>query len=205
MIAYTDPVKAIKKPGLIGFCDGSSQAFTATVYSVTIFSKIKYTDQEQLLDGDIDDSDYDPNLHKFQVHLIASKARFIPLKTGLKIPKSDLLGVLLCTRLINRKVRLYSGGCVTISCVRDSTCIIWRFGKDSLQNLYGVLKLHPPQLHEVTFVNYEGGPSMSRECQSPQASIRYDRTSWSICCHIKTLQWRSPSISMFCLVLSQQR
>ena len=50
----TSSTKFVEKPRLIGILDETSQAFSSAVYSITMVSMIKMTDQEQLHDGDID-------------------------------------------------------------------------------------------------------------------------------------------------------
>ena len=62
--------RAVKKPRLVGFWDGSSQAFSAVIYAVTMVSKTKENDQDVLPDGDMDDKDFDPNLHEFKSHIL---------------------------------------------------------------------------------------------------------------------------------------
>ena len=57
--------KAVKKPRLVGFWDGSSQAFSAVIYSVTMVSKTKDNDQDMLPDGDLEDRDFDSKSHEF--------------------------------------------------------------------------------------------------------------------------------------------
>ena len=66
----TTSTKAVKKPRLVGFWDGSSQAFSAAVYAVTMVSKSEENDQEDLPDGDHEDKDYDPEEHNFISHLM---------------------------------------------------------------------------------------------------------------------------------------
>ena len=87
-------------------------------------SKYQENDEENLPEGDLEDKDYDPEKHKFISQLVAAKARVTPLKAGLTIPRSELSGLLLCTRLISRTESLYSGGFGSVSCLGDSTCII---------------------------------------------------------------------------------
>ena len=94
----TTSSKAVKKPRLVGFWDGSSQAFSVVIYYVTMVSKTKDNDQDTLPDGDIDERDFDPKLHRFESHILATKSRVILLKTGLMIPRSQLSGLLLCLR-----------------------------------------------------------------------------------------------------------
>ena len=87
-------------------------------------SKHKENNKETLPEGDLEDKDYDPEEHEFISQLVAAKARVTPLKTGLTIPRSELSGLLLCTRLLSRTATLYSGGFGSISCLGNSTCII---------------------------------------------------------------------------------
>ena len=66
-------LRAVKKPRLLGFWDGSSQAFSATIYAVTMVSKFKETNLDVLPDRDIHDKDIDPDKHEFVSHIIAAK------------------------------------------------------------------------------------------------------------------------------------
>ena len=75
-------------------------------------SKHKENNQESLPEGDLEDKDYNPEEHEFISQLVAAKARVTPLKTGLTIPRSELSGLLLCTRLLSRIESLYSGGLI---------------------------------------------------------------------------------------------
>ena len=56
--------------------------------------------------GNLDDRDFDPNLHEFESHILAAKYCVTPLKTSLTIPRSKLSGLLLCSRLMSRAVTL---------------------------------------------------------------------------------------------------
>ena len=76
----------MKKPRLVGFWDGSSQAFAGAVYVVSMIAKDEDYYNEDLQVGDPLDHDYDENLHEFKVQLLAAKARVTPLKAGLTIP-----------------------------------------------------------------------------------------------------------------------
>ena len=94
-------------------------------------SKSEEYNQEDLPDGDLEDRDYDHKEHNFIAHLVTAKAHVTPLKTGLTIPRSELSGLLLCTRLLSRSVSLYSGGFGSVSCLGDSTCIISSLDKNA--------------------------------------------------------------------------
>ena len=50
----TSCTHAVKKPRLVGFWYGSSQAFSAVIYTVTMNSKTEENDQDILPDGDVD-------------------------------------------------------------------------------------------------------------------------------------------------------
>ena len=66
----------------MGFWDGSSQAFSAVIYAVTMVSKFEENDLEVLPDGDINDRGFDPNVNEFKSYILAAKACVTPLKTG---------------------------------------------------------------------------------------------------------------------------
>ena len=51
----TTSTRAVKKPRLVGFWDGSSQAFSAVIYSVTMVSKTKEYEEDHLPDRDLED------------------------------------------------------------------------------------------------------------------------------------------------------
>ena len=127
----TSCTRAVKKPRLVGFWDGLSQAFSAVIYAVTMVSKIEENDLEVLPDGDINDEDFDPNLHEFKSHILTAKAHVTPLKTGLTIPRAEVSGLLLCSRLMAKAVSLYDGGFGSASCLGDSTCIISALEKNA--------------------------------------------------------------------------
>ena len=50
--------KTVKKPKLVGFWDGSSQAFSGAVYVVSMVSKEEDFHAEELRDGDLLDHDF---------------------------------------------------------------------------------------------------------------------------------------------------
>ena len=70
----TTSSQAVKKPRLVGFWDGSSQAFSAMIYAVTMVSKTEENNLNVLPDGDIDDKDFDPDIHEFESHILAAKS-----------------------------------------------------------------------------------------------------------------------------------
>ena len=72
--------QAVKKPRLVGFWDGSSQAFSAVIYVVTMVSKTEENNLEVLPDEDINDDDFDPNLYEFKLQILTAKARVTPLR-----------------------------------------------------------------------------------------------------------------------------
>merc|ERR1712082_235805 len=109
--------RAVKKPKLVRFLDGSSQAFSAAVNVVSMVSKHKENNEERLPEGDLEDKDYNPKEHEFISQLVTAKARVTPLKTGLTNPRSELSGLLLYTRLLSRSESLYSGGLSSILCL----------------------------------------------------------------------------------------
>ena len=104
---------------MVGFWDGSSQAFSAVIHSITMVSKTKENEQDILPEGDLEDKDFDPEEHVFESHILAAKSWVTPLKTGLTIPRSEVSGLLLCSRLMSRAVSLYDGGFSSASCMGD--------------------------------------------------------------------------------------
>ena len=97
------------------------------IYAVTIVSKIKKNDQYVFPDGDVDNKDFDPDLHKFKFHIFTAT----PLMTGLTIPQTEVSGLVLCSRLMSKAVSLYDGGFSSVSCLGDSTCIISALEKNA--------------------------------------------------------------------------
>ena len=72
-------------------------------------TKIKENDLETLPNEDMNDEDFDPNIHEFKSHILTAKARATPLKTGLTIPRAEVSGLLFCSRLMTKAVNLYDG------------------------------------------------------------------------------------------------
>ena len=138
----TSCTRAVKKPRLVGFWDGSSQAFSAVIYAITMVSKFEENDLEVLPDGDINDEDFHPNVHEFKSHILTAKTCVTPLKTGLTIPRAEVSGLLLCSRLMAKAVTLYDGGFSSASCLGDSTCIISALEKNAMAlNPYMYIRL----------------------------------------------------------------
>ena len=79
----------------------------------------------------MNDEDFNPNVHEFKSHILAAKAHVTPLKTGLTIPRAEVSGLLLCSRLMAKAVTLYDGGFSSASCLGDSTCIISALEKNA--------------------------------------------------------------------------
>ena len=94
-------------------------------------SKTEENNLEVLPDGDFNNDNFDPNIHQFESHILAAKARVTPLKTGLTIPRLEVSGLLLCSRLMAKAVSLYDGGFSSASCLGDSTCIISALEKNA--------------------------------------------------------------------------
>ena len=94
-------------------------------------SKTEENDLDVLPDGDMDDKDFDPDVHEFKSHILAATARVTPLKTGLTIPRAELSGLLLFSRLMSKAVSLYDGGFSVASCLGDSTCVISALEKNA--------------------------------------------------------------------------
>ena len=98
---------------------------------ITMVSKTKENNQDVLPNGDVDDNDFDPDLHEFKSHILTAKTRVTPLKTGLTIPRAEVSGLVLCSRLMSKAVSLYDGGFSSASCLRDSTCVISALEKNA--------------------------------------------------------------------------
>ena len=73
-------------------------------------SKAEENNLEILPDGDFNDDNFDPNIHQFESHILTAKTRVTPLKICLTIPRSEVSGLLLCSRLMAKEVSLYDGG-----------------------------------------------------------------------------------------------
>ena len=69
-------------------------------------SKTKKNNEDILPHGDVDDKNFDPDLHEFESHILAAKARVIPLKTGLTIPQAEVSELVQCSRLMCKAVSL---------------------------------------------------------------------------------------------------
>ena len=109
---------------MVGFWDGSSLAFAGAVYVVSMIAKDEGYYDENLQYDDLLDHDFDEEKHEFEVHLLAAKAHVTPLKTGLTIPRAELSGLLICTRLMAKAATYFPGGFSSAICMGDSTCII---------------------------------------------------------------------------------
>ena len=118
------PPNPVKLPRLVGFWDGSTQAFSAVLYIIWMCHKDTLLKTSHLQRGDIQDLDFDPNLHVFTSSIICAKARVTPLKTGLTVPRSELNSLVLCSRLQDKISKLYSTSFGSISTIGDSTCVI---------------------------------------------------------------------------------
>ena len=62
----TTSPRAIKKPRLVGFWDGSSQAFSAVIYAVTMVSKTEESNLETLPIDDFNDNNITYNHQTFE-------------------------------------------------------------------------------------------------------------------------------------------
>ena len=82
-------------------------------------------------DGDAEDRDFNPEIHEFKSNILTAKAKVTPLKEGMTVPRSEVSGLVLCTRLMKKAVSLYDGGFSTASCLEDSMCIISALDKDA--------------------------------------------------------------------------
>ena len=166
---------------MVGFWDGSSQAFSAAVYAVTMISKHQETEEENLPEGDLEDRDYNPEDHEFISHLVAAKARVTPLKAGLTIPRSELSGLLLCMRLLSRTESLYSGGFGSVSCLGDSTCIISSLDKTAtsfnpfmhapLSEIHNLRDKLSPKIHLEDVYHIASGENISDICTRRESHL----------------------------------
>ena len=94
-------------------------------------SKTGESNLETLPDGGFNNNNFDPSIHQFESHILTAKACVTPLKTGLTIPRSEVSGLLLCSRLMAKAVSLYDGRFSSASCLGDSTCIISALEKNA--------------------------------------------------------------------------
>ena len=81
--------------------------------------------------GDVHDDDYDPNTMEFHSVLMSAKARVTPLRCGLTIPRSELSGLVLATRLQVRISKNYRPGLSSAIVIGDSTCVISSMNRNS--------------------------------------------------------------------------
>ena len=116
----TRPTNAMGGPSLVAFSDGSFTAFSAAVY-------LRWQVQCAHKSSDVCDGD-------FSSRLICAKARVTPL-TGLTVPRSELSGLLLASRLsltvakaLSKEISLLPIGAVLLS---DSECSISALDKSS--------------------------------------------------------------------------
>ena len=99
----TTPPQAIKKLSIIGLGHISDLTFKAVIYTDTLAEE---NNLQILPDGDFNYDNFDPNIHQFESHILTAKAHVTPLKTGLTIPRSEVSGLLLCSRLMAKAVTL---------------------------------------------------------------------------------------------------
>ena len=83
--------------------------------------------------GDINDEDYNPSIHEFHSVLLSAKAQVSPLRIGLTVPRSELSGLCLATRLQLRIARNYQPGLASSHTLCDSTFVIASSDKNSTQ------------------------------------------------------------------------
>ena len=82
-------------------------------------------------EGDALDQDFDPNTMQFHSILMSAKAKVTPLRIGLTIPRSELSGLVLGTRLQVRISKHYKPGIGSAIMLGDSTCVISSMSKNS--------------------------------------------------------------------------
>ena len=96
----TKPPLAVKCPKMVGFFDGSSQAFAAVIYIVWMVHKEEPGDLPSSLPaGCPQDTDYEPAIHTFVSNIASAKARVAPIKAGCTVPCSEMSSVVLCRKL----------------------------------------------------------------------------------------------------------
>ena len=67
------PPNAVKKPRIIGFWDGSLSAFAGVLYVVTMVAKDVTVEFDDPPDGDPEDRDFNPEIHKFKSNILTVK------------------------------------------------------------------------------------------------------------------------------------
>ena len=125
------PKNAVKLPWLVAFFDGSSQAFTAVLYAVWMVNKDGSRGLDELPTGDIKDEDFNPDLHHFTSQIVSTKARVTPLKQGLTIPRAEMSGLVLASRLQYRVSQIFPEKIAVLSTIGDSTCVISAMDKNA--------------------------------------------------------------------------
>lgn len=129
---YCRQMKNVEEKQLHIFCDASEQAYAAAAYIRCTVKKNVY------------------------VSLVAAKARVIPLK-GLTIPKAELQGAVLGTRLANMIVKEHT--------INFSTVIFWADAQIVLNWLKSNNKRHP------SFIAYRIGEILEKTNLDQQRSI----------------------------------
>ena len=109
---------------MVTFFDGSQQAFAAALYIVWLVYKDAERRVTKLGVGDPNDEDFDPNTMFFHSILMSAKACVTPLRVGLTVPRSELSGLVLATRLQVRISKNYKPGLSSAHTLGDSTCVI---------------------------------------------------------------------------------
>ena len=121
----TRPPLAVKLPKLVGFFDGSTQAFSAVIYVVwMVYKEDPGNLSSTLLASDPEDLSFNPELHQFVSGIAAAKARVTPLRAGLTVPRSEMSSLVLCRRLQYKIAKVLPDLPATIHSIGDSTCVI---------------------------------------------------------------------------------
>ena len=81
--------------------------------------------------GDKLDGDLNPEIHYFSSNILSVKARVTSHESGLKIPCSEISGLVLCSKLQSMSVWISSTQFGSVYTLGDSTCIISALEKNS--------------------------------------------------------------------------
>ena len=81
--------------------------------------------------GDTFDNEFNPNEHEFHSILVSAKAHVCPLCVNLTVPRAELSGLVVSTRLQRRIAKNYSPGLSSAIMLGDSMCVISSMEKNA--------------------------------------------------------------------------